>query len=77
MFVFVTNRDIPPTNNGSERALQTCAVFRKITNGFRTDRGAKFYADVRSVIETARRRTNGALHANCLTLAGNPLLSGT
>ena len=77
MFVFVTNRDIPATNNGSERALRPCAVFRKITNGFRTDWGAKFYADVRSVIETARRRTIDALHAIRITLAGGPLLSGT
>lgn len=75
MFVFVTNREIPATNNGSERALRPCAVFRKITNGFRTDWGAKLYADIRSVVETARRRAIGALHAIRLTLAGKPLLS--
>jgi Transposase IS66 family len=40
MFVFVTNRDIAPTNNGSERALRPCVTFRKITNGFRTEWGA-------------------------------------
>jgi hypothetical protein len=28
-----------------------CAVFRKITNGFRTEWGAKFYADIRSTVE--------------------------
>ena len=39
LFVFVTNRDIPATNNGSERALRPCVVFRKITNGFRTEWG--------------------------------------
>jgi len=59
LFVFVTNRDIPATNNGSERALRPCAVFRKITNGFRTEWGARLYADIRSVIETARRRAIG------------------
>ncbi len=75
MFVFVTNREIPATNNGSERALRPCAVFRKITNGFRTDWGAKLYADIRSVVETARRRAIGALHAIRLTLAGSPLQS--
>ena len=37
LFVFVTNREMPATNNGSERALRPCAVFRKITNGFRTE----------------------------------------
>ena len=70
LFVFVTNRDIPATNNGSERALRPCVVFRKITNGFRTEWGAKLYDDIRSVIETARRRSIGALEAIRLTLAG-------
>ena len=56
LFVFMTNRDIEPTNNGSQRALRPCAVYRKITNGFRSEWGAKPYADLRSVVETARRR---------------------
>jgi len=73
LFVFVTNRTIPPTNNGSERALRPCVTFRKITNGFRTEWGARLYADIRSVIETARRRAIGALEAIRLTLAGSPL----
>ena len=73
LFVFVTNRAIPPTNNGSERALRPCVTFRKITNGFRTEWGARLYADIRSVIETARRRAISALHAIRLTLAGTPL----
>jgi transposase len=47
---FVTNRDLPATNNGSERALRPCAVFRKITNGFRTQWGAELYADIRSIV---------------------------
>lgn len=75
LFVFVTNRELPATNNGSERALRPCAVFRKITNGFRTEWGAKLYADIRSVVETGRRRAIGALHAIRLTLAGKPLPS--
>ncbi len=73
LFVFVTNRAIPPTNNGSERALRPCVTFRKITNGFRTECGARLYADIRSVIETGRRRAIGALEAIRLTLAGTPL----
>ena len=73
LFVFVTRRDVPPTNNGSERALRPCVTFRKITNGFRTEWGARLYADIRSVIETARRRSIEALEAIRLTLAGKPL----
>ena len=72
LFVFVTRRDVPPTNNGSERALRPCVTFRKITNGFRTEWGARLYANIRSVIETARRRSIGALEAIRMTLAGKP-----
>ena len=73
LFVFLTNRDLPATNNASERALRPCAVFRKITNGFRTEWGASLYADIRSVIETARRRAINALEAIRFTLAGKNL----
>src|SRR5271170_7854352 len=64
LFVFVTNRDLTATNNGSERALRPCAVYRKITNGFRSQWGAALYADIRSVVETARRRSIRAIDAN-------------
>jgi len=63
-------------NNGSERALRPCVVFRKITNGFRTEWGAKLYADIRSVIETPAPFI-GALEAIRLTLAGASLAQST
>lgn len=70
LFVFLTNRALAATNNGSERSLRPCVTFRKITNGFRTEWGAKLYADIRSVIETARRRHIPPLRAITLTLQG-------
>ena len=73
LFVFLADRAIPPTNNGSEQALRPCVTFRKVTNCFRSQWGANLYADVRSVIETARRRAIGALQAIRLTLNGTPL----
>jgi transposase len=73
LFVFLVERDVPPTNNSSEQALRWSAVFRKVTNCFRSLWGAKLHADVRSVIETARRRGIGALEAIRLTLQGLPL----
>lgn len=54
LFVFLTRRDIEPTNNASERALRMSVVFRKVTNGFRSTWGAKVYADVCSIVGTAR-----------------------
>jgi transposase len=72
-FVFATNRDLPPTNNGSEQAIRPCVVFRKVTNCFRSEWGAKLYADIRSVLETARRRAIAPLDAIRLTLDRAPL----
>lgn len=73
LFVFLANRAIPPTNNGSEQALRPCVIFRKVTNCFRSEWAAKLYADIRSVIETARRRAIGALDAIRITLDRKPL----
>jgi transposase len=77
LFVFVTNRAIPPTNNGSERALRPCVIFRKVTNCFRAEWAAELYADIRSVLETARRRSIPALEAIRRTLDALPLTPAT
>jgi transposase len=58
LFVFMTNRDVPYTNNISERHLRPSVIFRKVTNGFRCDWGAETYAAFRSVVSTAK--ANGA-----------------
>lgn len=76
LFVFVQHRDLSATNNASERALRPCAVYRKITNGFRSEWGAALYADIRSVVETARRRSIRAIDAIHLTLDERPLPVG-
>ena len=74
LFLFVTNRRLTATNNGSERALRPAAIYRKVTNGFRSEWAAKLYADVRSVIETGRRRAIPAIDAIRMTLQGAKLL---
>lgn len=74
LFVFLTHRELTATNNGSERALRPCAIYRKITNGFRSEWAAKLYADVRSAIETGRRNCIRAIDAIRLTLQGAPLV---
>jgi transposase len=73
LFVFLLEPEAAPTNNGLEQALRWSAVFRKVTNCFRSVWGARLHADARSVIETARRRGIGALEAILLTLRGQPL----
>ena len=54
LFVFITRRDVPYTNNVSERHLRPSVIFRKVTNGFRCAWGAETYAAFRSVVSTAR-----------------------
>lgn len=70
LFVFITRRDLEATNNESERSLRPCAVYRKITNGFRSEWGAHHYADIRSTVETGRRRAVRAIDAIRMTLNG-------
>ena len=69
LLVFMSNRDVPSTNNESERSLRPCATYRKITNGFRSQWGAKQYADIRAVIETGRRQSIDAFQAIRAALA--------
>jgi transposase len=54
LFVFMTNRAVPYTNNISERHLRPSVIFRKVTNGFRCEWGAETYAAFRSVVSTAK-----------------------
>lgn len=62
-FVFLADRDVPPTNNVSEREIRPSVVFRKVTNGFRSDWGAQIHAGYRSVTGTARLKGQPALDA--------------
>ncbi len=75
LFVFVTRRDVPPTNNTSERRLRPSVIFRKVTNGFRSAWGATAYAAICSVIETGMLRGLSALAAIRACLAGGSVLA--
>ena len=54
LLVFMSRRDVEPTNNASEQALRMSVIFRRVTNGFRSVWGAKAYADQRSIVATGR-----------------------
>lgn len=53
LFVFLYRSDVEPTNNRSERALRPSVIHRKVTGGFRSPWGARAYAALASVIDTA------------------------
>ena len=69
LLVFLCRRDVEPTNNESERELRPSVIFRKVTNGFRSEWGAKVYADLCSIVGTGRRNGRSALAAIRDTLA--------
>ena len=68
LLVFMSDREVPTTNNVSEQALRMSAVFRKVTNGFRVEWGAELYGGVRTVVATGRRQGFTALAAIRTTL---------
>jgi transposase len=63
LLLFLTDATVPPTNNASEQALRWSVVFRKVTHGFRSDWGAELFAQVRSLINTAKRQGMSAFDA--------------
>ena len=74
LFRFVTRRDVPFTNNACERALRPSVIFRKVTNCFRAEWGAKVYAAAASVIATGRMHGMTALEALRAALANAPIM---
>jgi transposase len=73
LFLFLEDSTIPPTNNSSEQALRWSVIFRKVTNGFRSDWGRDLFAAVRSIVNTGKRQGLSAFEA--ILVALNPLES--
>jgi transposase len=55
VFYFLLHKDVPPDNNGSERAIRNFKVKIKISGFFKSIEGARGYAVIRSVIDTANK----------------------
>jgi transposase len=53
IFTFLYNKDTPPDNNGSERAIRNVKVKQKISGQFKT--GEKIFCVLRSVIDTCKK----------------------
>lgn len=73
LFIFLYRCDVDPTNNVAERALRPSVIHRKVTGCFRSDWGAKAYAAIASVIDTAELSGTHAFDA-IQSLFGSPSL---
>ena len=56
IFTFLLHPNVPPDNNASERAIRNIKVKLKVSGQFKSEQGAKDYATLRSIVDTARKR---------------------
>lgn len=70
--VFVTNKDIPFTNNLAERSLRMCKSKMKISGQFNNIDTANAYATNRTYIETCYRNSVNSFEALKLLFKGTP-----
>jgi len=63
ILTFLYYHEVPPDNNGSERAIRNVKVKQKISGQFRSFQGAENFAILRSVIDTAIKNNLNPLHS--------------
>jgi len=73
IFTFLLDKDIPPDNNGSERAIRNIKVKQKVSGQFKSLDGAKNYATLRSIIDTSKKRLINEFDAFLSIFRGNSL----
>ena len=56
IFIFLLDKDIPADNNGSERAIRNIKVKQKVSTHFKSFEGAVYYSNIRSIVDTSRKR---------------------
>jgi transposase len=73
LLTFLHYPAVPPTNNESEQALRGSVIHRKVTNGFRSEWGAKAYAALQTIIATAKQKGEQSFQT-LVHLMGPPVL---
>jgi transposase len=63
VFTFLYHQNVPPDNNGSERAIRNVKVKQKISGQFKILSAAENFAILRSIIDTAIKNNQNVLHA--------------
>lgn len=70
---FLTDPQVPFTNNDAEQALRMMTLRQKISGGFRPVQGAEEFVTIRSLIATAKKQEWNVLEA--LTQSSDSLLA--
>ncbi len=69
LWTFLDHLNVPPDNNGAERAIRNVKVKQKVSGQFRSEKGAAQFAIIRSVYDTIRKNNGKAFDA--LSLVAN------
>jgi transposase len=73
LFVFLHRSDVPAHNNACERALRPSVIHRKVMGSFRSEWGARGYAALATVLNTAKRNGQSTFK-KLVALMGQPVL---
>ena len=76
VLAFAFNPEVPFTNNLAERDIRPVKVKQKISNCFRTFKGAEIYARIEGFISTARKNRRNVFSELCTTFEGNNFTTG-
>lgn len=71
IFTFLLNENIPADNNGSERAIRNVKVKQKVSTQFKSFDGAVYYSNIRSIIDTSRKRKMNEFKSLVSMIEGN------
>ena len=75
VLAFAFNKEVPFTNNLAERDIRPAKVKQKISNCFRTFKGAEIYARIEGFISTTRKNQRCVFKELCTTFDGHNFIT--